>query len=82
MAIASAIENLRASLRGELLEPANPAYDSTRVVWNAMIDRRPALIARCQNAADVVASHKICARQFNGYRRSLRWPQCCRLRRL
>lgn len=58
MAIASAIENLRASLRGELLEPANPAYDSTRVVWNAMIDRRPALIARCQNAADVVACIK------------------------
>jgi FAD/FMN-containing dehydrogenase len=58
MAIASAIENLRSSLRGELLEPANPAYDSTRVIWNAMIDRRPALIARCQNAADVVASIK------------------------
>ncbi len=58
MAIASAIENLRASLRGELLEPANPAYDSTRVIWNAMIDRRPALIARCQNAADVVACIK------------------------
>ncbi len=58
MAIASAIENLRASLRGELLEPANPVYDSTRVVWNAMIDRRPALIARCQNAADVVACIK------------------------
>jgi FAD/FMN-containing dehydrogenase len=58
MAIASAIENLRANLRGELLEPANPAYDSTRVVWNAMIDRRPALIARCQNAADVVACIK------------------------
>lgn len=58
MAIASAIENLRASLRGELLEPANPAYDSTRVVWNAMIDRRPALIARCQNAADVVVCIK------------------------
>lgn len=58
MAIASTIENLRSSLRGELLEPANPAYDSTRVVWNAMIDRRPALIARCQNAADVVACIK------------------------
>ncbi len=58
MANTSAIENLRSSLRGEVLEPANPAYDSTRVIWNAMIDRRPALIARCKNAADVAASIK------------------------
>ena len=58
MATTSAIENLRSSLRGEVLEPANPAYDTTRVIWNAMIDRRPALIARCKNAADVAASIK------------------------
>ncbi len=48
------IEALRSSLRGELLEPGSPAYDATRVVWNGMIDRRPAMIARCRNAADVV----------------------------
>ena len=47
---------LRKKLRGELLEPGHPAYDATRVIWNGMIDRRPALIARCRNAADVVAS--------------------------
>jgi len=49
-------EALRSTLRGELLEPGSPAYDAARVVWNGMIDRRPALIARCRNAADVVAS--------------------------
>lgn len=49
-------EGLRARLRGELLDPSHPAYDATRVVWNGMIDRRPAFIARCRNAADVAAA--------------------------
>lgn len=48
-------EILRNQLRGELLEPGHASYDATRVIWNGMIDRRPALIARCRNAADVVA---------------------------
>jgi FAD/FMN-containing dehydrogenase len=46
---------LRRQLRGDLLEPGTPAYDAARTVWNGMIDRRPAAIARCRNAADVVA---------------------------
>jgi hypothetical protein len=50
-----AIEALRMSLRGELLTPAHPEYDEARKVWNGMIDRRPAMIARCAGAADVVA---------------------------
>jgi len=50
------IESFRSTMRGEVLEPSNPSYDATRIVWNGMIDRRPALIARCANAADVVAS--------------------------
>ena len=49
-------DNLRNQLRGQLLEPGHTDYDATRVVWNGMIDRRPALIARCRNAADVVAA--------------------------
>jgi FAD/FMN-containing dehydrogenase len=49
-------EALRSQMRGELLEPGNADYDAARVVWNGMIDRRPALIARCRNAADVVAA--------------------------
>jgi FAD/FMN-containing dehydrogenase len=53
---AADIETLRGQLRGELLDPSHPSYDATRVVWNGMIDRRPALIARCRNAADVAAA--------------------------
>ena len=52
------VDGLRSSMRGELLEPSHPAYDTTRIVWNGMIDRRPALIARCRNAADVAACVK------------------------
>jgi FAD/FMN-containing dehydrogenase len=52
----AALETLRAQLRGELLDPSSPAYDGARVIWNGMIDRRPALIARCRNSGDVAAS--------------------------
>ena len=50
------IDELRASLRGDLLQPDHPDYDQARRVWNAMIDRRPALIARCAGASDVIAA--------------------------
>ena len=40
----------------EILRPGDPAYDDARRVWNAMIDRRPALIARCHETADVVTA--------------------------
>jgi hypothetical protein len=51
----STIEALRGKLRGELITPADPAYEAARKVYNRMIDRRPALIARCRDAADVMA---------------------------
>jgi FAD/FMN-containing dehydrogenase len=47
---------LASRLRGQLLQPGDAVYDEARGVWNGMIDRRPSLIARCRNAADVVAS--------------------------
>lgn len=53
---ASALERLRSSLRGELLSDGTPAYESARAVYNGMIDRRPALIARCADVADVIRS--------------------------
>lgn len=49
-------DDLRSQLRGEMLEPGSSGYDLARGVWNGMIDRRPALIVRCRNAADVVAA--------------------------
>ena len=51
-----AIEALRASLRGELIVAGDPAYDARRALYNGMIDRRPALILRCMDAADVMAA--------------------------
>ncbi len=41
---------------GEVIVPGDPGYDSSRAIWNAMHDRRPALIARCRTARDVVAA--------------------------
>jgi FAD binding domain/Berberine and berberine like len=51
----SALQKFRQSLRGQSLSPGEPGYDTTRAIPNAMIDRRPAVIARCTGAADVIA---------------------------
>jgi FAD/FMN-containing dehydrogenase len=48
-------EQLGAALRGDLITPEDPGYDEARAVYNAMIDKHPAAIARCRDAADVVA---------------------------
>jgi FAD/FMN-containing dehydrogenase len=45
---------LRAVLRGEVIDRAHPGYDDARRVWNGLIDRYPAVIARCTSTADVV----------------------------
>lgn len=52
------VEKLRSRLRGQLLLPGDEGYDEARKIFNAMIDRRPALIARCVGAADVVTCVK------------------------
>jgi FAD/FMN-containing dehydrogenase len=51
----SAIQRFISSLRGQIFRPGDPGYDAARRVPNAMIDRRPAIIARCAGAADVIA---------------------------
>jgi FAD/FMN-containing dehydrogenase len=47
-------ENLRERFRGELIYPGGEGYDDARRVWNGMIDKRPAVIARCAGVADVI----------------------------
>jgi FAD binding domain/Berberine and berberine like len=48
-------EELDAALRGDLITPGDPGYDEARAVYNGMIDKRPAAIARCRDVADVIA---------------------------
>lgn len=50
------VETFAASVRGALLEPGQPGYDEGRVLWNGKMDKRPALIARCEGVADVIAA--------------------------
>jgi FAD/FMN-containing dehydrogenase len=53
---AAAIANFKVGLRGELIQPGDEGYDVARKVYNAMIDRRPRLIAKCVDVADVIAA--------------------------
>jgi FAD/FMN-containing dehydrogenase len=50
----SKIEQLKRGFEGEILLPTDGAYDSARQIWNAMIQKRPAIIARCAATSDVV----------------------------
>lgn len=52
----TAVSRLARELRGELIHPGDATYDGARRVWNGMIDRRPALIARCAAPDDVIAA--------------------------
>lgn len=53
---AEAVEEMASELRGDVITPADAAYDDARTLYNAMIDKRPGLISRCQNVADVIAA--------------------------
>jgi|SRR5215207_5532487 len=50
----AAIQEFKATLRGELLWPGEDGYDDARKVFNAMIDKKPALVVRCAGVADVI----------------------------
>src|SRR6516225_5860494 len=50
------IERFQASFRGEVIQPADFAYETARKIWNASIDKHPGIIARCTGVADVVAA--------------------------
>ncbi len=49
-------QEFAANFRGQLIRSRDDGYDGARAVFNAMIDRRPALIARCAGVADVIAA--------------------------
>lgn len=52
----SALQQFRTSLRGQLFTPGEPGYEEARKIHNALIDRRPAVIARCAGVADVISA--------------------------
>src|ERR1700728_5400229 len=58
-----AYEQLAGALRGDLIGPGDSRYDEARAVYNGMIDKRPAAIVRCRDAADVIA----CVRFARGH---------------
>jgi FAD/FMN-containing dehydrogenase len=47
------MQDFAANLRGELIRPEDDGYDTTRAIFNGMIDKRPAMIVRCAGSADV-----------------------------
>ena len=64
MSVASAMEQLAPTFTGQLLQPSDPGYDEARRVHNGLIDKRPAIIARCRGTADVADAVKL-ARSLN-----------------
>ena len=50
------LESFRARVRGRVLRPGEDGYNGARSVFNAMVDRHPALIVRCAGVADVIAA--------------------------
>ncbi len=54
-----ALAAFRGKLRGPVALPGDDGYDAARTIWNAMIDRSPALVARCLGAADVINAVKL-----------------------
>jgi FAD/FMN-containing dehydrogenase len=64
------IENLKSKVKGEIVLPRDPTYKEVREIWNAMIERRPAVIVRCAEADDV--RHAISFARENGLEISIR----------
>ena len=54
------LKTLVASFSGELIQPQDAGFDAARQIWNGHVQRRPALIARCRGAADVMAAVRFC----------------------
>ena len=50
------VEKLKTTLRGEIIQPGDEGYDEARKVYNGMIDKRPSLIARCVDVADMMSA--------------------------
>jgi hypothetical protein len=70
MSLQQAIIDFRSQFRGTVVEPEDAAYQEARKVYNGMIDRKPRLIAKCTDAADVMTAVRMA--KANGLRVSIR----------
>jgi len=70
MSLQQAITEFRGKFRGAVIEPQDAAYDEARQVYNRMIDRKPRLIAKCADVADVITAVRMA--KANGLRVSIR----------
>ena len=50
------IQSLESAFRGELFRPGDAGYDQARRIWNASVNKHPAVIARCAGVADIVSA--------------------------
>jgi hypothetical protein len=72
------LEAFAAGLHGRVIGPDAPDYDEARAIWNGMIDRRPAVIARCAQTADVSRAVRFARERELLARRGPRWRSQCR----
>ena len=69
----TAVQDFASRLRGELIRPGDASYEEARKLYNGMIDKRPALIARCVDVADVIGAVTGPPPSPAGH---LPWPSC------
>jgi hypothetical protein len=53
------LRTFREGFGGEVVLPEDPGYDAARIVWNGLVDRRPAMVARCSDVEDVIAALRL-----------------------
>ena len=69
------IDSLRQQFRGALIRRGDPDYERARELYNAMIDKRPLIIARCASVADVIAAVRFAGDDGLPPRHTRRRPQ-------
>ena len=69
----AALASFSEAFEGEIILPGSAGYDAARIVWNGMIDRRPAVVARAAGVEDV---RRTCASRVTriAHRGPVRWP--------
>jgi hypothetical protein len=71
----ASMSKLREGMSGEVLAPGDPGYEEARRIHNGLIDRRPAVIARCRHSADVAHAGRRCSRPGARDIRAWWWSQ-------